>query len=129
MTRLYGDRAAVFLLVIRLIQYMWKAIHRIAAIHYDIPLSNAAGCGSDGNKLLVRLHMYSGRDAEIPRISTGIQCEPDWRGHPPLPSIRFSLSNLRTMPKNIFSTLGAIFIGTSIAGVYAFLVSYTFRWP
>ena len=33
MARLYGDRAAALLLAIRLMQSMWKAMHRITAVH------------------------------------------------------------------------------------------------
>lgn len=66
MTRLYGDQAAWW--VIRLIQFMWKATHRIAAIHFWVRLATAALSRSHGDGLLVRLSARPEREAHRSRI-------------------------------------------------------------
>ena len=71
-------------------------------------------------KFLVGFPAPSKRDAEIPHISTGtqvlykseLQCS-----FLPLP-LAFSLSYFKTMAEGIPSTLGAVFLGTNIAGMY-----------
>jgi len=112
---------------------MWKVIHRLAPIHFYGLSSKAASYRSWSNRLLVRLSVHSERGAEISyiyqlgsRLEFGANQIGEASHSPTLPPSVFPSHS--TMSKNIPSTLGAIFIGSSIAGVYVLLAPYKLCW-
>ena len=88
-------------------------------IHWFFPyLSKVAVRRSHGTKVLVGSSPPSKRDREIPHIFTGPKSYGDQIGGaiPPL-SFSFFPSYLKAMARSIPSTLGAVFLGISLAGM------------
>ena len=119
MARLYGDQAAWRM--IRLIQFTWKATHRIAAIHLRVRLATAALTEATVTEFLFDSPRVP-REGRIDPVYmywdlVWSQCEPDWQSRPPSSPICSPRSDLSIMSKSVVSTLGATLIGTNIAGV------------
>ena len=111
---------------------MWKVIHRLASIHFYGISFTAASYRSCCNRLLVRLFVHSERGAEIPyiyRLGSRLESSANQIGEAShSPSFLFFFSYRSTMSKNVASTLGAIFVGASIAGVYVLHAPHKLRW-
>jgi hypothetical protein len=92
-------------------------MHRIAGIHHQVRLSRTVVYRSHGTRLLIRFSARSERRPEIPHICTGPFLEFNANQIGGAPPLSLPRSDLSIMSESIPSTLGAVFMGTNIAGV------------